>query len=86
MFAENWVFGLSDTEVAAGWIGGNHAEGDAVRGIFLERNEERGFERGSLSAVEQLKSLDHYIANHQLAVDVDLPGVPVPVWANQRPG
>ena len=38
-FAEDRVVGSSDTEVTAGWIGGNHAERDAVWGVFRERHE-----------------------------------------------
>ena len=62
--AENWVFGLSDTKVAVGWIGGNYAEGDAVGRILWEGNEERGFKGGAVVIVKQLESFKNPLSNH----------------------
>jgi hypothetical protein len=64
VLTEDWVRGLSDTEVAAGWIGDNHAERDAVRRILWEGNEERGLEAGSVVIVKQLESFKNPLSNH----------------------
>ena len=84
LFAEDWILRLADAEVSSSRVGCHDAESDSVWCIFREGNEERCFKTGSVVIVKQLESFENPLSDHQLAVDVDLPGVPVPVWANQR--